>query len=267
MPLLTLIAAASFACANPRHHDGDAIRCAGDQGSMRLHGIDAPEMPGACRPGRDCTPGDPYAARNTLAGLTRGRNVRCEQVDTDHYGRKIVSCEADGQDLGCAMIASGHAVERYGNLNCGGGLAGIFGNSAAEPTGEPTRPGRTDHVLSARPVPDEPGTKLAYVPEDIPQLRDVPWRFVALYLLAMNLVAYIAFAIDKRRAAQFGRHRVRRIPESTLLGLAALGGSIGAIAAQQRLRHKTSKQPFAMRLLAIAGLQVGVVAGIMYFAA
>ena len=34
----------SFACPAPRHHDGDAIRCRGGSKSMRLFGIDAPEM-------------------------------------------------------------------------------------------------------------------------------------------------------------------------------------------------------------------------------
>ena len=62
-------AAASFVCENPTHHDGDNVRCANVPGSMRLQGIDAPEMPGACRPNRDCTPGDPFAARDRLHRL------------------------------------------------------------------------------------------------------------------------------------------------------------------------------------------------------
>jgi hypothetical protein len=119
MGLLVLASAASFACLNPTHHDGDAIRCACEGRSMRLYGIDAPEMPGACRPGRQCTLGDPYAARDYLAGLTAGRTVTCEQVDSDDYGRRVVRCAADSADLSCAMVAGGHAVERYGRLGCG----------------------------------------------------------------------------------------------------------------------------------------------------
>lgn len=87
---------------------------------MRMHAIDAPEMPGACRPGRQCTPGDPYAARDYLRSLTRGRAVRCEEKDVDAYGRMVVRCTADGKDRGCAMVEAGHAVERYGQLNCDG---------------------------------------------------------------------------------------------------------------------------------------------------
>lgn len=119
MPILTVLAAAAFLCLNPTHHDGDAIRC-GDHGrSMRLYGIDAPEMPGACRKGRVCTPGDPYAARDHLISLTRGRRVTCVQVGTDRYRRKIVKCEADGINLSCSMVRDGFAVQRYGKLECG----------------------------------------------------------------------------------------------------------------------------------------------------
>ncbi len=107
-----------FECRLPTHHDGDAIRCDGQRKSMRLASIDAPEMPGSCRPGRQCTPGDPYASRDHLASLTRGRTVRCRQVDSDHYGRQIVQCFAGDVDLSCRMVADGYAVERYGNLNC-----------------------------------------------------------------------------------------------------------------------------------------------------
>ena len=106
------------ACPLPTHHDGDAIKCEGQRRSMRLYAIDAPEMPGACRPGRACTPGDPYAARDYLVSLTRGRSVQCRTLETDHYGRAVVQCFAGSVDLSCAMVAGGYAVERYGRLGC-----------------------------------------------------------------------------------------------------------------------------------------------------
>lgn len=116
-----------FACPTPSHHDGDAIRCAG-QKSMRLYSIDAPELPGACRPGRSCTPGDPYASRDHLRQLTSGREVQCRIVDADdrragfqaadRYGRPIAQCFVDRRDLSCTMVADGFAVQRYGTLRC-----------------------------------------------------------------------------------------------------------------------------------------------------
>jgi endonuclease YncB( thermonuclease family) len=68
--MLAALSVAAFLCLNPSHHDGDNIYCAGEIRSHRLYGIDAPEMPGACRPGRECTPGDPYASRDHLKSLT-----------------------------------------------------------------------------------------------------------------------------------------------------------------------------------------------------
>lgn len=65
-----------------------------------------------------------------------------------------------------------------------------------------------------------------------------------LYLIAINTAAFSAMAIDKHRAR---RHRWR-IRERTLLTLALLGGSIGAIAAMRLLRHKTNHPRFSVGL-------------------
>ena len=67
---------------------------------------------------------------------------------------------------------------------------------------------------------------------------------LAGYALLINALAYAAFAIDKSRAIC----AERRIPERSLLILAALGGWPGAKIAQHRLRHKTRKQPFGILL-------------------
>jgi uncharacterized membrane protein YsdA (DUF1294 family) len=74
----------------------------------------------------------------------------------------------------------------------------------------------------------------------------------ALYLLAVSVAAFLAFVADKRRAEQFER----RIPERTLLTLAAIGGWPGAIAAQQLVRHKTRKEPFRTLLWSIAAVEL-----------
>lgn len=214
MPGLAAAASALTLCLAPTHHDGDAIRCSGQSRSMRLYGIDAPEMPGACRPGRQCTAGDPFASRDHLRTLTRGRQVTCQTVDHDHYGRDVVRCSADGVDLSCAMVADGYAAPRYGNLGCRGEAA----RAKAPPNSR----------------------------------RAAAW-VGALYLALINALAYLSFRADKRRAVRFQR----RIPERRLLALAALGGSPAAIYAQHALRHKTRKQPFAMILLIIVGLQLG----------
>jgi uncharacterized membrane protein YsdA (DUF1294 family) len=74
---------------------------------------------------------------------------------------------------------------------------------------------------------------------------------LVLYLLGVNLAAFTAFGVDKRRAEQGGW----RIPEGRLLGLAAAGGGLGAAAARSLFRHKTAKEPFASRLRLILTVQ------------
>jgi uncharacterized membrane protein YsdA (DUF1294 family) len=74
----------------------------------------------------------------------------------------------------------------------------------------------------------------------------------ALYLCLINLATTAAFAWDKHCA----RNGMWRVPERTLLGMALIGGTIGAVATQHGLRHKTRKEPFRTQLHLIAGLQV-----------
>lgn len=103
-------------CVNPSITDGDTLRCGSTR--IRLAAIDAPELPGHCRKGRECTPGDPYASTENLRRLINGGPVQCRQVDTDHYGRAVAMCSAKGQDLSCAQYKGGYAVQRYGFLSC-----------------------------------------------------------------------------------------------------------------------------------------------------
>lgn len=71
---------------------------------------------------------------------------------------------------------------------------------------------------------------------------------VPVYFAAINAVTFFMFWLDKRRS----RAGAWRIPEIKLLCLAMLGGSLGALLAQQIFRHKTTKQPFRGWLIAIA---------------
>lgn len=103
-------------CTSPTVLDGDTMRCGSTR--IRLSSIDAPELPGHCRPGRDCTPGDPYASTDNLRELVAGQPVECRQVDTDHYGRTVARCSVQGRDLSCAQIQGGFAVRRYGFIVC-----------------------------------------------------------------------------------------------------------------------------------------------------
>ena len=85
------------------------------------------------------------------------------------------------------------------------------------------------------------------------------WTWAASYLVLINALAFGLFALDKRRAET----HARRIPERVLLQVAMVGGTPGATAAQQLLRHKTRKEPFRTRLWIIWAVQA---AGLAAFA-
>ncbi len=89
-------------------------------------------------------------------------------------------------------------------------------------------------------------------------LADGGLVLVALYLVGVNIVTAGAFAWDKYQAVHDGW----RVPEKTLLTMAAAGGSFGAIFASERLRHKTFKEPFRTQLRTIALVQLLLVVGV-----
>ncbi|MCQ1572848.1 DUF1294 domain-containing protein [Neorhizobium galegae] len=76
-----------------------------------------------------------------------------------------------------------------------------------------------------------------------------PLALFILYLL-LNVIAFCVYWWDKQAAID----GTWRISERTLLGVALIGGSLGAVTAQQMLRHKTHKQPFRTLLMIIVAL-------------
>ena len=86
------------------------------------------------------------------------------------------------------------------------------------------------------------------------------WEFFAehkvllLYLLVINIIAIIVYGIDKVAAVE-KRWRVRIV---TLLGIAFIGGSIGALIAMYAFHHKTSKDYFTIGVPLILLMQVVV---------
>ena len=69
-------------------------------------------------------------------------------------------------------------------------------------------------------------------------MTDLNWT--AFYLILVNIIAFAAFGIDKRKAV---KHKYR-ISEATLLGLALIGGSAGALAGMHLFHQKTKKLLF-----------------------
>lgn len=73
-----------------------------------------------------------------------------------------------------------------------------------------------------------------------------------IYLLVVNLASLVFMAVDKIRAVE---HRFR-IPESVLLILAAIGGSLGGIAGMLLFHHKIRRIKFRFGLPAILLIQL-----------
>ncbi len=59
--------------------------------------------------------------------------------------------------------------------------------------------------------------------------------FIPIYLLAINLVAFTAMGLDKRKAV---KHKWR-IPEKRLFLYVILGGGVGGTLGMSMFRHKT----------------------------
>lgn len=79
-------------------------------------------------------------------------------------------------------------------------------------------------------------------------------RMIFLYLMAVNIITFIVFGIDKQRA----KNHEWRISEATLIGLAVIGGSVGALLGMRFFRHKTKHKKFTVGIPAILMLQTVV---------
>lgn len=76
-----------------------------------------------------------------------------------------------------------------------------------------------------------------------------------------NAMTFCLYWWDKQAA----RGNQWRVSEARLLQFALLGGSLGAVAAQRLLRHKTHKEPFRTQLMAILILHAALVPAILIF--
>lgn len=79
-------------------------------------------------------------------------------------------------------------------------------------------------------------------------------KAIILYLIAINVVTFLVYGLDKWKAKQ----DAWRISESTLLLLAAAGGSVGALLGMQIFRHKTKHVKFTVGVPVILFVQIAI---------
>ena len=75
--------------------------------TVRIRGIDAPELRGACASERAAA----LAAKAALSGFLQGRPIFLTEVSADkYYGRVVARAQdAEGGDVAAALLAAGHA--------------------------------------------------------------------------------------------------------------------------------------------------------------
>lgn len=80
------------------------------------------------------------------------------------------------------------------------------------------------------------------------------WTVLLVWLTVINLLTFIVYGADKRRAKK-GKWRV---PEKTLFLLPLLGGSIGALLGMRVFHHKTKHWYFVWGIPAILLAQIAL---------
>ena len=81
-------------------------------------------------------------------------------------------------------------------------------------------------------------------------------KYFLLYLLLINALGFLLMLIDKWKA----KHNRWRIPEATLMGVAAIGGSIGSLVGMYTFRHKTKHIKFTLGIPLILAVQLAALA-------
>ncbi len=75
-----------------------------------------------------------------------------------------------------------------------------------------------------------------------------------IYLLLINAAGFGVMLYDKYLA----KNNLWRIPEKTLLGIAAFGGSVGCWLGMYTVRHKTKHVKFTIGIPVILAVQIGI---------
>jgi len=91
------------------------------------------------------------------------------------------------------------------------------------------------------------------MPLEMEDIRMQHW--ILIYLVMVNVLTFCLFGIDKWKAC----HSRWRIPEMTLLGLALVGGSIGAWLGMKVWHHKTKHKKFKYGIPLILMIQIVLV--------
>ena len=80
-------------------------------------------------------------------------------------------------------------------------------------------------------------------------------KTLIIYLVALNVATFFTYGMDKWKAKK-SKWRIR---ETALLGLAVLGGSVGALLGMKVWHHKTMHKKFKYGVPLILIVQLGLI--------
>ncbi|WP_410796034.1 thermonuclease family protein [Palleronia sp. LCG004] len=134
--------------------DGDTIKLG--VVPVRIHGVDAPEDGQRCELPTGGRWSCDDAARDRLADLVEGREIRCDLQDVDAYGRLVSICYAGVVDAGEALAAEGlaWAFTEYVDVDAAG--LGLWRDGADPQTPWDYRSNRWERAAAASPRPGCP---------------------------------------------------------------------------------------------------------------
>jgi hypothetical protein len=266
--------------------NANTVRCANHPEVIRLMGYDAPAMPATCLPSEICPPGDPFAARDALRGLTMGRPLDCEAAGTDNQGRTLARCRVETIDLSCAMLATNHAVlsKTAGDCNCTpvrrrpALLQSVRHEPGALPAGLPQSlpnplpaGSRITLDLGDSNAANRPRSPAPVVMDATP-LRETPWSLpvagalvmIGLWMAMANL-ALLQIAHERWSSRDRWGAPMDRLDPWLFLGLAAAGASPAAWTALWTRHAGRQQEALLPRLLNITGIQIGLVIGALWW--
>lgn len=85
-------------------------------------------------------------------------------------------------------------------------------------------------------------------------------KLALLYIILINVFTFFVYGYDKHLA----KRGARRVPEKHLIGLALIGGSVGAWLGMTTFRHKTQHPKFTIGVPLILLAQVVLVVVLLF---
>lgn len=85
-------------------------------------------------------------------------------------------------------------------------------------------------------------------------------KYILIYFILINLLAFIMFWFDKRAA----QNSQWRISEKALIIVSMLGGTVGSLVSMNVFRHKTKKIKFILGIPIILVLQIAFIIYMCY---